>query len=252
MRYVAQEVLNRLQQSGPNGDRIVAAIITALCKGAPPAHQEAREAIERLKRQHVEDRQERDAQAAREREEREQKERERDAIAQRRAEQKAGQRDGLMRQFEQMVGQTDRQARGFALERLLNDLFDHEDLAPRGSFRITGEQIDGSFAWGNQTHLLEARWRDAPVAGDGFATLDYKTSGKTVDTRGLFISINGYSKEALQGLAKKGELRFVCLDGAHLMRCLQPGGSLRKTLEEVWRHAGETGEAFLPASSMRR
>lgn len=250
-RYIAQEVLNRLQGLGRNGDLIITNIITALCKGEAPAHQGAREAVGRLKQQQLDDRKEKEAKEAREREERECRERAKDSASNKLAEEKIKIRLGLMEQFTQMIGQSDPQARGFALERLLNDVFYLEDLAPHGSFRIVGEQIDGSFAWRSQTHLLEARWRQEQVAGSGFAELEWKTSGKTVDTRGLFISINGYSGQALQALAKKGELRFVCMDGAHLMRSLQPGGSLRRTLEEVWRHADETGEAYLPAARMR-
>lgn len=37
------------------------------------------------------------------------------------------------------------QQRGFAFEKFLSNLFHHHDLAPRGSFRLVGEQIDGSF-----------------------------------------------------------------------------------------------------------
>jgi hypothetical protein len=77
----------------------------------------------------------------------------------------------------------------------------------------------------------------------------YKIEGKTADTRGLFVSINGYSQDALRGLTGKGELRFVCIDGAHITRCLSPGSSLDSMLEEIWRHADETGEAYLPVVS---
>ena len=77
----------------------------------------------------------------------------------------------------------------------------------------------------------------------------YKIEGKTADTRGLFISINGYSSQAIEGLRRKGELRFVCIDGAHLMRAVGQGGSFLTLLETIWRHASETGEAYLPVSA---
>jgi len=38
-----------------------------------------------------------------------------------------------------------KQERGYGLERILHDLFLLFDLDPRGSFKIVGEQIDGSF-----------------------------------------------------------------------------------------------------------
>ncbi|MEX1204147.1 MAG: hypothetical protein WEB85_02740, partial [Dongiaceae bacterium] len=161
-------------------------------------------------------------------------------------------RDKLREAFLAMIAQSDAQARGYALERLLNELFNLEGLRPRGAFKLVGEQIDGSFSWRNQTHLLEARWATDQVAGLGFSSLIYKIEGKTADTRGLFISINGYSQEAIKGLRYKGELRFVCIDGAHLIRALEAGGSLISVLETVWRHADETGEAYLPVSNMHQ
>ena len=48
--------------------------------------------------------------------------------------------------------------RGFAFEKFLNELFDFYGLAPRGSFRLRGEQIDGSFQHDGHTYLLEAKW----------------------------------------------------------------------------------------------
>ncbi|WP_321186323.1 hypothetical protein [Rhizobium sp. SJZ105] len=51
------------------------------------------------------------------------------------------------------------QARGFAFESFLTDLFQSYGLAPRGSFRPReGEQIDGSFELDNDTYLVEAKW----------------------------------------------------------------------------------------------
>src|SRR5262249_29299468 len=150
----------------------------------------------------------------------------------------------LLGRFMALIEEPDRQKRGYLLESFLNDLFHFEGLQPRGSFKNVGEQIDGSFAWEGGTHLIEARWTEAKIGGEGFAGLIYKTSGKSMDTRGLFISINGYSKEALEGLENKGELRIVCIDGAHLIRCLQPGGNVHKFLQHAWRHAGERGKAY--------
>ena len=52
------------------------------------------------------------------------------------------------------------QSRGFAFERYLNELFRLFDLEPRSSFRIVGEQIDGSIQLDGQTYLVEAKWQN--------------------------------------------------------------------------------------------
>lgn len=89
------------------------------------------------------------------------------------------------------------------------------------------------------------------IAGAEFGAFIYKVSGKSADTRGLYISINGYSEQALQGLQMKGELRFVCIDGSHLLRALASGGGFSKLLNIVWRYASETGHPYLPVSAAR-
>ena len=57
------------------------------------------------------------------------------------------------------VSTMDPQARGYAFEKFLKDAFDAYGMSARASFRLTGEQIDGSFVLTEQTYLLEARWR---------------------------------------------------------------------------------------------
>ena len=45
----------------------------------------------------------------------------------------------------------DPQARGYAFEKFLKDAFDTFGMSARTSFRLEGEQIDGSFVLGEQT-----------------------------------------------------------------------------------------------------
>lgn len=53
------------------------------------------------------------------------------------------------------------QARGYAFELFLRDLFNAFGLAAREAFRLRGEQIDGSCQLGHETYLLEAKWQNA-------------------------------------------------------------------------------------------
>jgi hypothetical protein len=160
-------------------------------------------------------------------------------------------RDKLLRDLRALHSVTDKQKRGYALERLLNQLFLLEGLEPRRAFRAIGEQIDGSFEWHGQTHLLEAKWTERRAGGADFGAFAFKLDGKSADTRGLFISIGGFSEEGLAALRQKGGLRFICLDGAHLETVLQPSGSLHATLRSSWRHAGETGNAYLDPAEIK-
>jgi hypothetical protein len=51
------------------------------------------------------------------------------------------------------------QARGYAFEKFLNSWFELSHLAPKSSFRLVGEQIDGSFEIGTDVYLVEAKWQ---------------------------------------------------------------------------------------------
>ena len=51
------------------------------------------------------------------------------------------------------------QKRGFEFERFLKDLFDAFGLSARASFRLTGEQMDGSLVMHNEIYLFEAKWQ---------------------------------------------------------------------------------------------
>ena len=55
----------------------------------------------------------------------------------------------------------DPQLRGFAFEKFLTRLFNGFGFEARGSFRLVGEQIDGSFVLNGHTYLVEAKWQNA-------------------------------------------------------------------------------------------
>lgn len=251
-RYVVQELLKLLSGLGVDGDRAIAAIITGLTRGTfTDASPSGIAAIERLRAQVVSDREERE----RTRNEQEAAERDKQRAAEKAREgaylKAQKERDGLHDRFLSLMAEGNAQSRGYLFETFLNDLFAMESLAPRSSFKIIGEQIDGSFAWRGRTYLVEAKWVKDPVAGAEFGAFAYKIDGKTADTRGLYISVNGYSPQAIQGLNGKGALKFVCIDGAHLIRALTVGQTLAQILEVVWRHADETGEAYLEVARFK-
>jgi len=251
-RYVAQALLNQLAAAGPAGDRMVANLITAVCNGAfPNLNNSAKAAVEALRTIREAERREVEETKRRLQEEAAAADADARRVREMLARQEQTARDGIRNAFTSMFGQSNPQARGYALEKVLSELFALEGLSPRGSFKLVGEQIDGSFSWRGGTHLVEAKWVSAPVSTADFASLQYKTTGKSADTRGLFVSINGFSPDSLENLRRKGELRFVCVDGAHLFRAMDAGSNLKFILDRVWRHADETGDPYLPVSLMK-
>jgi hypothetical protein len=244
-RDVVQALLRHLAMKGREGDSLVSDLITHIQRiELPHATENGRAALSRIRK--------RTERAQSERIERENeaiaRRRQDDAIRAEKTSEIVRQKQALLSSFESLYAMEDKQARGFALERLLQSIFAHEGLDPRASFRNTGEQIDGSFSWQGRVFLVEAKWTEQKVGGREFSQLIYKIGGKSADTRGLFISINGFSEPALEGLNGKGTLNFVCMDGAHLMRALQPGDSFTTVFARLVRHLGDTGGAYLPTS----
>jgi hypothetical protein len=86
------------------------------------------------------------------------------------------------------VGRKSPQERGFALERFLRDLFNAYGLSARASFRLTGEQIDGSFVVHEETYLLEAKWEGSKIGAADLHVFEGKLSQKAMWSRGLFVS----------------------------------------------------------------
>jgi hypothetical protein len=248
-RFVVQELLSLISTDRPEGDRIIATIVTGLIDGSfPQATPAAKGAIEALTLKRKNDSAERERHR---REESDKQEAARKTVENAKTQAfltLQAQRDGFRDRFIGLMDEGNAQTRGYLLESFLNDFFEFEKLDPRKSFRLKSEQIDGSISWRNKTCFVEAKWVKEPVTGADFGAFNYKIEGKTVDTRGLYISVNGYSQAAIQGMNAKGALKFVCIDGAHIMRAVSTNDGLQSILNKVWRHADETGESYLPVS----
>ncbi len=135
------------------------------------------------------------------------------------------------------------QKRGYEFEIFLKELFDAYGLSARASFRLTGEQIDGSFVMHNETYLLEAKWQNSPTGVADLHTFEGKLGEKASWSRGLFISISGFSSEGLQAFGR-GK-RIVCMNGFDLSEMLRRRLPFVKVLEAKVRRAAETGCPFV-------
>jgi hypothetical protein len=144
----------------------------------------------------------------------------------------------------------DPQARGYAFEAFLSDLFNAYALAPRGAFRLVGEQIDGSFNFGNETYLLEAKWQNVPVAANDLDAFQGKVERKAQWSRGLFISYSGFSKDGLQAFAVGHRTSIICMDGLDLSESLCGKLDLVQVITAKARRAAETNRAFVPVREL--
>jgi hypothetical protein len=98
--------------------------------------------------------------------------------------------------FFQLSIEADRSKAGLALEKLLNQIFELFELKPRQSFRVTGEQIDGSFELDGQVYLMESKWEKEALPEADLLVFKGKIEGKSTFTRGVFIALNDVSSQA--------------------------------------------------------
>lgn len=141
------------------------------------------------------------------------------------------------------VSKMDPQARGYAFEKFLKDVFDAYGMSARASFRLTGEQIDGSFVLGEQTYLLEARWRNTQVDVEALRAFNAKVEDKASWSRGLIISQSGFTADGLHAF-RQGK-SVVCMDGFDLHEVLSRRLDLAEVIALKVRRAAETGAAFV-------
>ncbi len=135
------------------------------------------------------------------------------------------------------------QPRGFAFEKFLKELFDANGMDGRASFRVVGEQIDGSFEMSGETYLLEAKWTSKPVDASDLRSFNAKVEDKASWSRGLFVSDSGFTEDGLLAFGKGKSL--VCMDGLDICEMLQRKLSLQEVLSKKVRRAAETGKPFV-------
>jgi hypothetical protein len=123
----------------------------------------------------------------------------------------------LKREFLALHENVDRQRAGLQLEKVLNRLFVLHGLSPREAFRVVGEQIDGSFELDHEVYLLEAKWLQEPSPAADLYVFREKVEGKSKFTRGVFLSINGVSRDGSDAITRGKQPNFFIIDGYDVM-----------------------------------
>jgi hypothetical protein len=158
--------------------------------------------------------------------------------------------ESLKQEFFRLHDEPDRAKAGLSLEGILNGLFELHDLKPRGPFRVIGEQIDGSFELDHEVYLLEAKWTANPSPEADLLVFRGKIEGKSKYTRGLFISINGISREATAAITQGKQPSFFVADGYDLTMLLEDNVPLVGFLRERGRTLAEEGRVVVPFSEL--
>lgn len=140
------------------------------------------------------------------------------------------------------------QARGYAFETFLQELFEISNLQPRAPFRNTGEQIDGSFLCRGEIYLVEAKWVSTPVGVGELHILQGKVVDKAAWTRGVFISYYGFSDVGLKAFGRGKSL--VCISGKDIHDALEKQIPFTDVIDRKVRAAAETGSVFVEVKNL--
>lgn len=139
------------------------------------------------------------------------------------------------------------QQRGFTFEKFLKDLFAAFDLEPHSSFRLTGEQIDGSLQLDGDTYLIEAKWTQNQTPQSDLLVFQGKVDGKSRWSRGIFISYSGFTADGLEAFAKGRSTSMISLTGEDLHFVLSGRIRLTDLIRKKARRAAETGQFHVSA-----
>lgn len=136
------------------------------------------------------------------------------------------------------------QQKGFKLEKIMNDLFSLDDLDPKSSFKVMGEQIDGAFTLNNTEYLFEAKWTTQPINKADLVIFEHKVKSKLENTLGLFLSINGFSEEGLTAFQANDKV-VILMDGSDLMAIFDGRISFTDLIDRKKKIASREGRIFV-------
>ena len=135
------------------------------------------------------------------------------------------------------------QKRGYELEKLIYEIFYLFDLDPKASFKNIGEQIDGAFTLEGTEYLFEAKWQSLLCDASDLDSFSGKISRKLENTLGVFLSINGFSEDAVK-IHSMGRSNKLLMDGADIMAVLDGRIDLVTLIARKKRHASQTGNVY--------
>ncbi|HEY0286809.1 MAG TPA: restriction endonuclease [Pseudomonas sp.] len=136
--------------------------------------------------------------------------------------------------------------RGYALEKILQELGRVSALEVTEGFRENGEQIDGAVKYDGEHYLIEAKWQDKTSANEAVYQFAGKVEGKMYG-RGIFISIQGFSENVVSSLAAGKALKTVFVDGGDLILVLEGFLSFTQMLDAKIKAAQTRGLIYVDA-----
>jgi hypothetical protein len=123
-------------------------------------------------------------------------------------------------EFDAVYILSNKKERGDRFEALMNKIFAYYSERSEGPFERTGEQVDGLFYFDKHWYFVEIRWKaDKSNAADVSVLRDRASRSFGGDTKALFVSFEGFSKDCLDAMTGGDYERVILFDGSDL-RCV--------------------------------
>ncbi len=136
--------------------------------------------------------------------------------------------------------------RGYALEKVLQELGKISGLEVTEPFRVNGEQVDGAIKFDGEHYLIEAKWQDKASANEPVYQFAQKVEGKFYG-RGIFISINGFSENVINSLVAGKAIKTIFVDGGDIMIVLEDHLKLVQLIDKKVKAAQTKGLIYVDA-----
>lgn len=135
------------------------------------------------------------------------------------------------------------QNKGYALEKLFTELMRISGIPVQAPFKIVGEQIDGGIKYDGHYYLIELKWLAEKAGPKDLGSFYYKVDGK-LDSRGIMISMNGFTDGVVNGLPNGREIKIMLLDGVHLSNVIFGSYTFAELLEHCIKSAAYKTELY--------
>ncbi len=148
--------------------------------------------------------------------------------------------------FEQAMALAPQQ-KGYALEKIFTELMRISNIPVETPFSLKGEQIDGAIKYESHYYIVELKWHASKIEPKDIGAFYFKVDGR-LDTRGIAVSMNGYTDGVNETLPRGKELKVILLDGNHLANVIYGHYTFRQLLDHAISYASLKAQLYCPHS----
>lgn len=141
------------------------------------------------------------------------------------------------------------QSRGQRLNSFIADLLECWGIQAISNVRGKGE-IDVGFEMEGRHFVVEAKWEDGPIGTEPITKLQKRLSQRLGGTIGLFLSMSGFSSEAIKELGEGGQPMLSLLSREHLEAMLSGFIPPDELISLIIKKASFYGESFVRPQSL--